>query len=208
MSKIICALPRGRVGREALPILKSIGVEVSNSFYNDDIRSLKFSTSAENIDVIKVRSFDVAKFVAIGAAHFGIVGYDVIIEFSKYQIYAPVNLHIGLCRLSIAGSHNVDFGNLSHISVATKYPNLASQYFAQRNIQAECIKLNGSIELATTISDVIVDLVSTGNTLAENSLIEIAKIMDISSYLIMNPVFLKTNSQYANQLIKDFENNV
>ena len=128
------------------------------------------------IDFIKVRSFDVANFVAFGGAHMGVVGLDVIKEFSFEEIYAPVNLGIGLCRLSVAEPIELalkdDPKTWSHLKVATKYPNITKKHFAERGVQAECLKLNGALEIAPKLglSKRIVDLASTGKTLQENEL--------------------------------------
>ena len=162
------------------------------------------------IDFIKVRSFDVANFVAFGGAHMGVVGLDVIKEFSFEEIYAPVNLGIGLCRLSVAEPIELalkdDPKTWSHLKVATKYPNITKKHFAERGVQAECLKLNGALEIAPKLglSKRIVDLVSTGKTLQENELTEIEKIMDVTSYLIVNRDMAKAYPNKINRIISNF----
>ena len=169
-----------------------------------------FNTSNENVSMIKVRSFDVANFVAFGGAHLGIVGLDVIKEFSYKEIYAPINLGIGKCRMSIAEPNQLaiedDPSTWSHLRVATKYPKITKSHFAARGVQAECLKLNGSLELAPTLglSNRIVDLVSTGKTLKENGLTEIEKIMDITSFLIVNRNMAKSSPKRINDVINSF----
>ena len=190
--KIIIAIPKGRILKELTPILKKIDIVPEAEFFDLNSRKIMFSSNNKIIDFIKVRSFDVANFVAFGGAHLGIVGLDVIEEFSFEEIYAPVNLRIGKCRLSVAESSKMalkdDPKTWSHLRIATKYPKITKRHFALRGVQAECLKLNGALEIAPKLdlSSRIVDLVSTGKTLKENDLIEVEKIMDITSFLIVN----------------------
>ena len=169
-----------------------------------------FTTSDKNIIFIVVRSFDVANFVAFGGAHLGIVGLDVIKEFDFEEIFAPVNLGVGKCRMSVAEPTQMaakdDPKSWSHLRVATKYPKITKTYFAERGVQAECLKLNGALEIAPTLglTKRIVDLVSTGKTLKENGLTEVAKIMDISTYLIVNRNVSKSRPEKINALIDRF----
>ena len=192
MDKIIIALPKGRILKEVLPLLANSGVKPEDEFFDDDSRKLIFGTNISNVKLIKIRSFDVATFVSYGAAHIGICGSDVLKEFNYDNIYSLDDLKIGACRLSIAApeeyKENKEFWNSSHIKIATKYTNLTKKYFEERGIQAECIKLNGSIELAPKLGLCrrIVDLVSTGNTLKANGMVEGSVIMDVSSRLIVN----------------------
>lgn len=150
--------------------------------------------------VIRVRAFDVATFVAFGAAQAGIVGSDVIEEFDFSELYAPVDLDIGHCRLSLAGPNMTKRAdNASHVRVATKYPNITQRWYERQGVQAECIKLNGAMELAPGLglAGQIVDLVSTGRTLADNGLVETATIMDVSARLVVNRAALKTDPRVA-----------
>ena len=150
-----------------------------------------------------MRSFDVATFVAFGAAHIGIAGNDVLMEFDYADIYAPLDLGIGKCRLSIAqvatAGNALELDRLSHVRIATKYPHLTSKWFAEHGIQAECVKLNGAMELAPSLglAGRIVDLVSTGKTLADNGLVETSVIMPVSARLIVNRAALKTDPRLA-----------
>ena len=179
--KIIIAIPKGRILKELEPMLKKVKITPEKSFYKNN-RKLMFSTSDKNILIIIVRSFDVANFVAFGGAHLGIVGSDVIKEFSFEEIYAPVNLGIGKCRMSVAEPIKLaaadDPKSWSHVKVATKYPKITKNYFAVRGVQAECLKLNGALEIAPMLglTKRIVDLVSSGKTLKENGLTEVGKI--------------------------------
>lgn len=198
--KLILALPKGRILGEVLPLLKRAGIEPEPEFRDPNTRKLRFDTNDPGIEIIRVRAFDVATFVAFGAAHFGVAGSDVIMEFDYPELYAPLDLDIGKCRLSVAAPQSVvavdNPARWSHVRVATKYPNLTHKHFARRGVQAECIKLNGAMELAPTLGLCrwIVDLVSTGGTLKANGLVEIETIMDISSRLVVNRAALKTRA--------------
>jgi len=198
--KLILALPKGRILAEVLPLLARAGIEPEPEFSDPDTRKLRFDTNDPGIEIIRVRAFDVATFVAFGAAHFGVAGSDVIMEFDYPELYAPLDLDIGKCRLSVAAPQSVvavdNPVRWSHVRVATKYPNLTQKYFARRGVQAECIKLNGAMELAPTLGLCrrIVDLVSTGGTLKANGLVEIEKIAEISSRLVVNRAALKTRA--------------
>lgn len=191
------AIPKGRILDEALPVMARAGVVPEEAFHDKGNRSLTFATTRRDMQLIRVRAFDVATFVAHGAAQLGIVGSDVIEEFDYSDLYAPVDLDIGHCRLSVAepaqGAASID--GASHVRVATKYPNLARKFFGKRGIQAECVKLNGAMEIAPALglAGRIVDLVSTGRTLKENGLIETARILNVSARLIVNRAALKTD---------------
>ena len=191
------ALPKGRILKEALPLLARLGIVPEPDFADEDSRKLLFETSRADVRIIRVRSFDAATFVAFGAAEIGIAGNDVLMEFDFTELYAPVDLGIGLCRLSVAQPAALasDMSSLSHVRVATKYPSLTRRHFAERGIQAEVIKLNGAMELAPLcgLADRIVDLVSTGKTLAENGLVETEVIAPVSSRLIVNRAAFKTH---------------
>jgi ATP phosphoribosyltransferase len=208
--KIILALPKGRILKELLPLLEKVGIVPEDAFFDSSSRLLRFKTNHDYLDIIRVRSFDVATFVAFGGAALGITGRDVTMEFDNDNIYTPLDLGIGKCRLSIAEpaemAQNDDLMQYSHLRVATKYPAITKKYFAERGIQAECVKLNGAMELAPTLGlcSHIVDLVSTGTTLRENGLVEVDTICEISSQLIVNRIALKTKSKIMNDLIEKF----
>lgn len=195
---LVLALPKGRILEEVMPLLAHIGLEPEAAFHDPASRALRFATNVAGLSIIRVRSFDVATFVAFGAAHLGVVGNDVLMEFDYPEIYTPVDLKIGACRLSVAEPVDLkvhdDPKTWSHIRVATKYPGVARRHFAARGVQAECIKLNGAMELAPALGlcQRIVDLVSSGRTLAENGLAEIEVIAEVSSRLIVNRAALKT----------------
>jgi len=191
------AVPKGRILDEALPLMARAGVEPEAAFHDPKSRALAFACTRNDMRMIRVRAFDVATFVAHGAAQVGIVGSDVIEEFDYADLYAPVDLGIGLCRLSVARLANDDHeaGSVSHLRVATKYPNLTRRHFEAAGVQAECVKLNGAMELAPSLglARQIVDLVSTGTTLRENGLVETSVILEISARLIVNRTALKTD---------------
>ncbi|MBK8174112.1 MAG: ATP phosphoribosyltransferase [Rhodospirillales bacterium] len=196
--QLILALPKGRILKEVMPVLRAVGIEPESAFADEDARQLRFTTNIPNINIIRVRSFDVATFVAFGAAHLGVAGNDVLMEFDYPEIYAPLDLDIGHCRLSVCEPEGLsaedDPRTWSHIRVATKYPRLTARHFAGRGVQAECIVLNGAIELAPVLglSQRIVDLVSSGATLKANGLVEVEQITAISSRLAVNRTAWKT----------------
>lgn len=207
----VFAVPKGRILEEIKPLLDKAGIIPDEEFFDDSSRKLIFSTNIENLKFIKVRSFDVATMVAYGAAQLGICGSDVLMEFDYDNIYSLLDLGVGKCRLSIAApkeyERNEDFWNNSHIRVATKYTNFTKKYFAEKGIQAECIKLNGSIELAPRLglTKMIVDLVSTGNTLKANGMVEGVKIAEISSGLIANKQAYKAEKKELARIVESFE---
>jgi ATP phosphoribosyltransferase len=207
---IVIAVPKGRILAEAAPLLARAGVEPEPAFADEDSRALRFSTSDPGIDLIRVRAFDVATFVAHGAAQLGIVGSDVLAEFDYPELYAPVDLGIGHCRLSVAEPAELaatdDPRGWSHVRVATKYPYLTQRHFEARGVQAECVKLNGAMEIAPVLglADRIVDLVSSGKTLKENGLIEIEVIAEVSARLIVNRAAFKTRAATLGPLVAAF----
>lgn len=195
------AVPKGRILDEALPVMARAGVEPEAAFHDPKNRALAFACTRNDMRMIRVRAFDVATFVAHGAAQVGIVGSDVIEEFDYADLYAPVDLGIGLCRLSVArlAGDTAAAGSASHLRVATKYPNLTRRHFEAAGVQAECVKLNGAMELAPSLglARQIVDLVSTGATLKQNGLVETDVILEISARLIVNRTALKTDARVA-----------
>jgi ATP phosphoribosyltransferase len=208
MKKITLAIPKGRIMQELEPLLSKIGIMPESEFFNEKSRKLTFKTNFSNLEIVKIRSFDVASFVKFGGADIGICGKDVIEEFSSSEFYSILDLKIGKCRLSLAKESNCEKNllTLKNIRVATKYTRISQEYFAKNGIQVEIIKLNGSIEIAPKLKlcDFIIDLVSSGQTLQENNMVEVEKILDITSYLIANRTSLKTKNIEMNQLIKMF----
>lgn len=190
-------------------MLEKAGIIPERDFFDEASRKIIFKTNRENLEMIKVRSFDVATFVKFGGADLGVCGRDVLEEFSSKEIFPVLDLGIGKCRLSIAAKKTLAGNKLkvtdkSHIRVATKYPEIVSKYFSTLGVQAEIIKLNGSIEIAPSLNlcDVIVDLVSSGKTLVENDMVELEKILDVTSHLIVNRTSFKTANHEINQIIK------
>ena len=200
---IIFAIPKGRILDEALPLMQAAGIDPEPAFFDRDSRALMFACTDPSVQVIRVRAFDVATFVAHGAAQIGIVGSDVIDEFDYSELYAPVDLDIGHCRISVAEPAELaasdDPRSWSHVRVATKYPNLTRKHFAARGVQAECVKLNGAMEIAPLLglSSRIVDLVSSGKTLKENGLAEVETIAQVSARLVVNRAAFKTDARIA-----------
>lgn len=207
--KFILAVPKGRILKELKPLMKKAGITADPDFYDEDSRALRFRTSNPSLDLIRVRAFDVATFVAYGAAHMGIAGSDVLEEFNYSEIYAPVNLGIGHCRLSVAAPANDTEARTaarSHIRIATKYPQLTRRHFAEQGIQTECIKLNGAMEIAPALdlAPYIVDLVSTGGTLKANGLCETETILQVSSRLVVNRTAIKTEPEALGEWVENF----
>lgn len=207
---VIIAVPKGRILEEALPLLAKVGIVPEAAFTDKNSRALSFATNQPGISLIRVRAFDVATFVAHGAAQLGIVGSDVLMEFDYSELYAPVDLNIGHCRLSIAEPTDLaardDPRSWSHVRVATKYPSLTARHFEARGIQAECVKLNGAMELAPKLglSSRIVDLVSSGRTLKENGLVEVEVITQVSARLIVNRAASKMRAAEIAPLVEKF----
>ena len=203
---LIFAVPKGRILDEALPLMARAGVVPEAGFHDKANRALSFACTSANggdndMRIIRVRAFDVATFVAHGAAQAGIVGSDVVEEFDYPDLYAPVDLDIGHCRLSLAqpAGQAEDTGHSTHLRVASKYPSLTRRHFEQQGIQAEVVKLNGAMELAPGLglASRIVDLVSSGQTLKDNGLIETRVILQVSARLIVNRAALKTDERVA-----------
>ena len=208
--KLILALPRGRILDEVLPLIGRAGLEPEDAFHRDDARQIRFSTSDPSVDIIRVRSFDVATIVAFGAAHMGVAGADVLLEFESREIYAPLDLDLGHCRMVVAAPEDLvkrdNPKRWSHIRIATKYPEITKRHFAARGVQAECVKLSGAVEIAPALGlcERIVDLVSTGATLKANGLVEVEEIARISSRLAVNRTALKTRSDEVSKWISRF----
>jgi len=207
---LVLALPKGRILDEVIDLVRRAGIEPESAFDDPDARQLRFATNRGDLAIIRVRAFDVATFVAFGAAQLGVAGNDVLMEFDYAEIYAPLDLNVGHCRLVVAEPKEMgerdDPSRWSHVRVATKYPEITRRHFAARGVQAECIKLNGALELAPQLglSQRIVDLVSTGQTLKANGLIEVERIADITSRLIVNRAALKTRYAEINPWIECF----
>ena len=211
MGKILIAVPRGRILEECKQILNKCSFAPDSDIFDESSRKLTFSSKNKDINFIKVRAFDACTFVAFGAAQLGIAGEDVIQEFNYSEIYAPINLNIGHCRLSVAALSSLlkkeDPSSWSNIRIATKYPNISKKFFANKGIQIETIKLNGSMELAPSLKMCrrIVDLVSTGATLKANGLKEIDEIMKVQSKLIVNRSAFKTNNKKIQNIMNEIK---
>ena len=207
---LVFAVPKGRILDELRPLLSAAGLDPEPAFDDPRTRSLSFATNHPHIQIIRVRSFDVATFVAFGAAQLGVAGSDVLMEFDYPELYAPLDLGIGRCRLSVAEpvllSETDDPSRWSHVRVATKYPEVTRRHFAARGVQAECVKLNGAMEIAPRLglATRIVDLVSSGATLRENDLVEEAVIAEVSARLIVNRAAFKLRSDELPAMVDAF----
>jgi ATP phosphoribosyltransferase len=201
------ALSKGRILDDALPMLRTAGIEVEA----DDSRKLILATNRADLRVVLVRASDVPTYVQQGGADLGVAGLDVLLEHGGQGLYQPLDLGIARCRLSVATRDDFDYANAvrqgSRIRVATKYVGLARDHFADKGVHVDLIKLYGSMELAplTGLADAIVDLVSSGNTLKANHLVEVECIRDISARLIVNQAALKLKREPLRELIGAFE---
>jgi ATP phosphoribosyltransferase len=212
---ITLALSKGRIFDDSMPLLKAAGIEVLED--PDKSRKLIIGTSRPDVRVVLVRASDVPTYVQHGGADLGVAGQDILLEHGKGPdggtggLYRPLDLRIARCRMSVAVREDFDYAAAirqgSRIRVATKYTYIARQFFAGKGMHVDLIKLYGSMELAplTGLADAIVDLVSTGSTLRANHLLEVEKIMDISSRLVVNPASLKLKREPLRALIDAFE---
>lgn len=202
------ALPKGRVMKEAVSLFKKIGIQVKGIL--DDSRKLIFEDKKSNVKFMVVRAQDVPTYVEYGAADMGIVGRDVLLEQGR-DVYEPLDMGIGFCKMIVAEPKELgkkdNPHHWTHIRVATKYPNITLKYFLDKGIQVDIIKLYGSIELAPILglSERIVDLVSTGETLKKNGLVEVEEIMRVTSKLIVNRASLKIKPERIKEIIEGLE---
>ena len=207
---ITLALSKGRIFEETLPLLKAAGIEVLED--PETSRKLILPTNREDVRVVLVRASDVPTYVQYGGADLGVAGRDVLIEHGLDGMYQPLDLNIAKCRMSVAVRADFDYESAvkqgSRLRVATKYTQIARQHFSDKGVHVDLIKLYGSMELAplTGLADAIVDLVSTGSTLRANRLVEVERIIDISSRLVVNQAALKLKRAPLRALIDAFAN--
>ena len=189
---ITIALSKGRILKEILPLLASVGIEAAEDPFES--RKLILPTNSPETQLLIVRATDVPTFVQFGSADIGIVGKDTLIEHGGDGLAELLDLKIAACRLSVAAPKGFQHDPSTRLRVATKYVRSAESYFASLGKQIDLIKLYGSMEIAplTGLADIIVDLVDTGGTLKANNLVEQEKICDISSRLIANAASLRT----------------
>jgi len=205
---ITLALSKGRIFDETLPLLKAAGIEVLED--PETSRKLILTTNQAHVRVVLVRATDVPTYVEYGGADLGVTGKDTLIEHGGLGLYQPLDLNIAKCRMSVAVRADFDYASAvrsgSRLKVATKYTSIAREFFAQKGVHVDLIKLYGSMELAplTGLADAIVDLVSTGSTLKANHLIEVERIMDISSRLVVNQAALKLKQKEIRSIIDAF----
>jgi ATP phosphoribosyltransferase len=205
---ITLALSKGRIFDETLPLLKAAGIEVLED--PETSRKLILPTNQAGVRVVLVRATDVPTYVEYGGADLGVTGKDTLIEHGGQGLYQPLDLQIAKCRMSVAVRADYDYTTAvrsgSRLKVATKYTNIAREFFAQKGVHVDLIKLYGSMELAplTGLADAIVDLVSTGSTLKANHLVEVERIMDISSRLVVNQASLKLKQEPIRAIIEAF----
>ncbi len=205
---ITLALSKGRIFDETLPLLKAAGIEVLED--PETSRKLILPTNQAGVRVVLVRATDVPTYVEYGGADLGVTGKDTLIEHGGQGLYQPLDLKIAKCRMSVAVRADYDYASAvksgSRLKVATKYTQIAREFFAQKGVHVDLIKLYGSMELAplTGLADAIVDLVSTGSTLKANHLIEVERIMDISSRLVVNQASLKLKQEPIRAIIQAF----
>jgi ATP phosphoribosyltransferase len=202
---ITLALSKGRIFDDILPLLKLAGIEVLDD--PEKSRKLILATNQDDLRILLVRATDVPTYVQYGGADLGVVGKDTLLESGTQGLYQPLDLQIATCRISVAVREGFDYAAAvkqgSRLKVATKYVAIARDFFATKGVHVDLIKLYGSMELAplTGLSDAIVDLVSTGRTLKANHLIEVERILDISSHLVVNQTALKVKQAPVRRLI-------
>ena len=205
---ITLALSKGRIFDETLPLLKTAGIEVLDD--PERTRKLILDTNQPEVRVVLVRASDVPTYVQYGGADLGITGLDTLIEHGNDGLYQPLDLQIAKCRVSVAVREGFDYAAAvrqgARLRVASKYVAIAREFFAAKGVHVDLIKLYGSMELAplTGLADAIVDLVSTGNTLKANRLVEVERIMDISSRLVVNQAALKLKREPMRKIIDAF----
>lgn len=205
---ITIALSKGRIFEETVPLLAAAGIVVTEDI--DKSRKLIFATNQPDVQVVLVRASDVPTYVQYGGADLGVTGLDTLIEHGGQGLYQPLDLKIARCRVSVAVRNGFDYSLAvcqgARLRVATKYPEIARHFFAKKGVHVDMIKLYGSMELAplTGMADAIVDLVSTGNTLKANDLVEVETIMEISSRLVVNQASLKLKQAPLRQIIDAF----
>ncbi len=204
---ITIALSKGRIFKQTLPLLAHAGIEALDD--PETSRKLILDTNHEQIKLVIIRATDVPTYVQWGAADIGVAGKDVLIEHGGAGIYEPLDLKIAQCRMMVAGKPNSSL-DADRLRIATKYVNSARQHFASKGQQVDIIKLYGSMELAPIVglSDLIVDLVESGNTLKANGLVPLEHISDISSRLIVNRASWKTKHATIKSLIDILESAV
>ena len=205
---ITLALSKGRIFDETLPLLRAAGIEVLGD--PEKSRELILATNQSDVRVLVVRATDVPTYVQYGGADLGITGKDTLLEHGSLGLYQPLDLQIAKCRISVAVREGFDYADAvqqgSRLKVATKYVAIARDFFATEGVHVDLIKLYGSMELAplTGLADAIVDLVSTGNTLKANHLVEVERIMDISARLVVNQAALKLKQASIRRIIDAF----
>jgi ATP phosphoribosyltransferase len=205
---ITLALSKGRIFEETVPLLKAAGIEVLDD--PEKSRKLILATNQPHVRVLVVRATDVPTYVQYGGADLGITGKDTLLEHGSQGLYQPLDLQIAKCRISVAVRADFDYVSAvkqgSRLKVATKYVAIARDFFASKGVHVDLIKLYGSMELAPLVglADAIVDLVSTGNTLKANHLVEVERIMDISSRLVVNQAALKLKQEPIRAIIDAF----
>ena len=205
---ITLALSKGRIFDETLPLLQAAGISVLED--PEKSRKLILPTNQADVRVVLVRATDVPTYVEYGGADLGVTGKDTLIEHGGQGLYQPLDLNIAKCRMSVAVPADFDYASAvrqgSRLKVATKYTTIARNFFADKGVHVDLIKLYGSMELAplTGLADAIVDLVSTGKTLQANNLVEVERIMDISSRLVVNQAALKLKQASIRRIIDAF----
>ncbi|HEY4664317.1 MAG TPA: ATP phosphoribosyltransferase [Comamonas sp.] len=205
---ITIALSKGRIYEETVPLLAAAGIEVTEDI--EKSRKLIFETTNPDVRVVLVRASDVPVYVQYGGADLGVSGSDSLIEHGGQGLYQPLDLQIAKCRVSVAVRNGFDYAHAvkqgARLKVATKYTTIAREFFAKKGVHVDMIKLYGSMELAplTGMADAIVDLVSTGNTLRANDLVEVEPIIDISSRLVVNQASLKLKQKPLRHIIDAF----
>ena len=205
--KLILALPKGRVLKKFCTLLENTKFDLAED--PENTRKIIVETKSSDLEVLIIRGWDVPVFVSSGVAHLGVVGKDILLENNSEEFIELMDLQIGKCRISLAGKSK-EVLKKPRLRVATKYTRLAKEYLSSKEIQPDIIYLRGSQEIAPSLnlSDAIIDLVETGKTLTENSLVEIDVIRNISSRLIANKAALKTKGDLIEELKSELLNSL
>ncbi|WP_435217428.1 ATP phosphoribosyltransferase [Luminiphilus sp. nBUS_07] len=199
--KLTIALTKGRILQQTLPLLQAAGLSPVEDI--ESSRKLIFDTQHSQVRLVILRGSDVPTYVRHGAADVGVVGKDMLLEFGADGLYEPLDLGIARCRLMTAGFSGKETAR-TRIRVASKFVNIAKQYYSSKGIQADIIKLYGAMELAPLmdLADEIVDIVDTGNTLRANGMTPLEHIADVSTRLVVNKAAMRTRHQLIQEVIE------
>ena len=202
--KLLCALPKGRLFESSLDLLARAGITTHNR--EDSSRRLTFSDDQKRFEFVSLKPVDIPVYVESGAVDVGVVGTDILREIDS-DVYEPLDLQIGKCRLVVAAAADAALDFSEHLKIATKYPRTADRHFRSRNIHVHIVRLDGSVEIAPLLglADAIVDLVETGRTLKENHMVIVEDVAQVSSKIIVNRTAMKIKGPAISGLIAQLD---